>query len=508
MTRISIDLDRRIGTVDPRIFGQFIEHLGRCIYGGIYDEGSPLSDARGFRRDVLEAARPLRIPVLRWPGGNFVSGYHWQDGVGPVDQRPRRSELAWYAEESNRFGTNEFIAYCRELGTEPFICVNMGSGTMDEAQAWVEYCNGTGNTSWASLRREHGHPEPHRVRYWGLGNEMYGSWQIGNLNAHDYVKRARAFAMVMKRTDPSIQLVGCGQTGWSEWDEIVLGGLAELIDFHSIHLYTGTADHYATVFQSHQAERAIRICSALIERVRLAQQIAHPIHIAFDEWNVWYRTRSHEDRVGGVEERYNLSDALAVAGYLNGFIRHCRTVRIANFAQLVNAIAPIFTSPQGLFLQTIYHPLRLYAEHCREIALDVHVSGETYDLLPAQETRGRGARPPRVGPGAVHAPRCVGDHGRRRPAGHAGRREPGPRPRHRRHRRPRRRRAGGRDRRGRGQWPGRRGGQLVREPARGGRSRAPSRARGRAVRAPLPRALRERAALRDSVVTLPDASPA
>jgi alpha-N-arabinofuranosidase len=390
MTRISIDLDRRIGTVDPRIFGQFIEHLGRCIYGGIYDEGSPLSDARGFRRDVLEAARPLRIPVLRWPGGNFVSGYHWQDGVGPVDQRPRRSELAWYAEESNRFGTNEFIEYCRELGTEPFICVNMGSGTMDEAQAWVEYCNGTGNTSWASLRRKHGHREPHRVRYWGLGNEMYGSWQIGNLNAHDYVKRARAFAMVMKRTDPSIQLVGCGQTGWSEWDEIVLGGLAELIDFHSIHLYTGTADHYATVFQSHQAERAIRICSALIERVRLAQQIAHPIHIAFDEWNVWYRTRSHEDRVGGVEERYNLSDALAVAGYLNGFIRHCRTVRIANFAQLVNAIAPIFTSPQGLFLQTIYHPLRLYAEHCREIALDVHVSGETYDLLPAQETEGPG----------------------------------------------------------------------------------------------------------------------
>ena len=192
MTHISIDLDRRIGTVDPRIFGQFIEHLGRCIYGGIYDEGSPLSDARGFRLDVLEAARPLRFPVLRWPGGNFVSGYHWQDGVGPVDQRPRRSELAWYAEESNRFGTNEFIEYCRELGTEPFICVNMGSGTMDEAQAWVEYCNGTGNTYWASLRREHGHPEPHRVRYWGLGNEMYGSWQIGNLNAHDYVKRARA----------------------------------------------------------------------------------------------------------------------------------------------------------------------------------------------------------------------------------------------------------------------------------------------------------------------------
>ena len=287
MTRIGIDLARRIGTVDRRIFGNFIEHLGRCIYGGIYEEGSPLSDARGFRQDVLEAVRPLRVPLLRWPGGNFVSGYHWLDGVGPKDQRPRRTELAWYAEESNRFGTLDFIDYCREIGAEPFICVNMGSGTMDEAQAWVEYCNGTGNTSWANLRRQHGRPDPLRVKYWGLGNEMYGSWQIGNLNAHDYVKKARGFATVMKRTDPSIVLISCGQNGWSEWDEIVLGGLADLIDFHSIHLYTGSADHYTTVFSSHQAERAVRICAALIERVRAAQRIAHPIHIAFDEWNVW-----------------------------------------------------------------------------------------------------------------------------------------------------------------------------------------------------------------------------
>jgi len=390
MARIGIDLARRLGPLDRRIFGQFIEHLGRCVYGGVYEEGSPLSDGQGFRRDVLEAARPLRIPILRWPGGNFASGYHWLDGVGPKERRPRRSELAWYAEESNRFGTDEFIAYCRALGAEPFICVNMGSGTMDEAQAWVEYCNGTGNTSWATLRRQHGHPEPYRVRYWGLGNEMYGGWQIGQLPARDYVTRARAFAMVMKRTDPSIELVGCGQNGWSEWDEITINGLAEFIDYHSIHLYTGGADHYATVFQSHQAERAIRICAGLIERARYAQRIAHPIAIAFDEWNVWWRTRSHADRVGGIEERYTLTDALAIATYLNGFIRHCRVVRIANFAQLVNAIAPIFTNPQGLFLQTIYHPLRLYAEHTLDVALDIHVEGETYDLPPAQETGGGG----------------------------------------------------------------------------------------------------------------------
>jgi alpha-L-arabinofuranosidase len=390
MARIVIDPTRRIGSVDRRIFGNFIEHLGRCIYGGIFDEGSPLADGRGFRRDVLDAVRPLRVPVLRWPGGNFVSGYHWLDGVGPVAQRPRRSELAWYAEESNRFGTNEFIEYCRLVETEPYICVNMGSGTMDEAQAWVEYCNGSGNTSWANLRRSHGYPEPHRVRYWGLGNEMYGAWQIGHLSAEDYVKKARAFALVMKRTDPTIQLVGCGHNGWSDWDATVLEGLAPIIDYHSIHLYTGCADHYGTVFQSHQAERAVRICAALIERVRYTQRVEHPIHIAFDEWNVWYRTRSHADRVGGVEERYTLSDALAVATYLHGFIRHCRTVRIANLAQLVNAIAPIFTSKQGLFLQTIYHPLRLYAEHTGEVALDLHVESPTYELPPGQEEQAGG----------------------------------------------------------------------------------------------------------------------
>ena len=269
MARIGIDLNRRIGTVDRRIFGNFIEHLGRCIYGGIYEEGSPLSDAAGFRRDVLDAVRPLRVPILRWPGGNFVSGYHWLDGVGPVADRPRRMELAWHAEESNRFGTNEFILYCRVIGAEPYICVNMGSGTMDEAQAWLEYCNGTGNTHWANLRRRHGYPEPHRVHYWGLGNEMYGGWQIGSLSAEDYVKKAKSFAFVMKRTDPSIELIGCGHNGVSDWDATVLDGLAPFVDYHSIHLYTGQRDHYATVFQSHQAERAARAADRAPDRHRL-----------------------------------------------------------------------------------------------------------------------------------------------------------------------------------------------------------------------------------------------
>jgi len=385
VARITLDTRQRIGAVDRRIFGGFIEHLGRCIYGGIFEEGSPLSDARGFRRDVLDALRPFRMPVLRWPGGNFVSGYHWLDGVGPKEQRPRRIELAWHGEEPNRFGTDEFIEYCHALDTEPFIVVNMGSGSMDEAQAWVEYCNGTGNTHWANLRRQHGHAEPYGVKYWGLGNEMYGKWQIGSLTPEDYVKKARKFAAMMKWTDPGIQLVSCGQQGWNEWDRIVLEGLADLVDFHSIHLYTGSDDYYTNVFHPHQADRALRICEGMIERIRYARRIDHPIHIAYDEWNVWYRERSPEARRSGLEERYNLADAVAVATFFNIFIRHCHNVRMANLAQMVNVIAPIMTSPRGMFLQTIYHPFRLYAEHTREVALDVHVECEAHTVPPGEE---------------------------------------------------------------------------------------------------------------------------
>lgn len=386
MATISLDLRRSTGDVDRRLFGGFIEHLGRCIYGGLYEEGSPLSDEHGFRRDVLAAAKQLGVSVLRWPGGNFVSGYHWMDGIGPLDSRPRRMELAWLTEESNRFGTDEFIQYCRLLGAEPYICVNAGSGTMDEAQAWVEYCNGTSNTYWANLRRQNGHPEPYRVRYWALGNEAYGAWQIGALSAEDYAKKAVEFAKVMKWTDPTIQLVSCGKNGWSDWDRLVLEKLAPFVDYHSIHIYTGSSDYYSNVLAPHQAERALQICQALIDQVRYNQSIRHPIHVAYDEWNVWFRERGPEARKGGLEERYSLADALAVATYLNIFIRACRTVRIANLAQLVNVIAPIFTNAQGLYYQTIFHPLRLYAEQTQAIALDAYVDCETYDLSAEKET--------------------------------------------------------------------------------------------------------------------------
>ena len=381
MAQIKIDPDRKLGPVDRRIFGSFIEHLGRCIYGGVYEPGSRLADENGFRRDVLEAARGLKIPLLRWPGGNFVSGYHWTDGIGPLDKRPRRSELAWHAEESNLFGTDEFIRYCRALGAEPYICVNMGSGSMDEAQSWVEYCNGTGNTYWANLRRANGSAEPYNVKLWGLGNELYGAWQIGSTSAEDYVKKGRQFAAVMLLADPTIELVSCGQWGWTDWDRIVLDGLAQFVRYHSIHIYTGSDDYYTNVLEPHKSDQALRICESLIERTRLAQKIDHPIDIAYDEWNVWYRTRGTQElRNKGLEEQYDLADALAVATYMNIFIRHCRSVTLANYAQMVNVIAPIFTRPDGLFLQTVYHPLRLYAEHAQAVALDAFVDSPALDV--------------------------------------------------------------------------------------------------------------------------------
>ena len=371
MSRIDVLTDRPIGTVDRRIFGSFTEHLGRCVYGGVFDEGSRLSGPDGFRIDVLAAVRDLGVTNVRWPGGNFVSGYHWADGIGP--DRPRRAELAWASEESNRFGTDEFLAWCAAAGVEPVLCLNMGTGTLEEALAWVEYCNGAGGTYWAARRRGNGHAEPYAVRYWGLGNEMYGDWQIGQLTAAEYVADARRWAKALKRLDPSIRLVSCGQTGMDDWDRVVIDGLAPHIDFHSIHLYTGSPDYWSNVLAPHYAERALSVVGALIDRARYTQRIDHEISVAYDEWNVWYRTDD-----GRLEERYDLADALAVATYLNVFVRQSWTVRMANLAQLVNVIAPIVTSAHAMFTQSIYHPFQLMAKACQPVALDTFTDSGTH----------------------------------------------------------------------------------------------------------------------------------
>ncbi|MGD0113495.1 MAG: hypothetical protein ABSD48_16685 [Armatimonadota bacterium] len=286
MSLIKIDLGHRLGTIEPKLYGMFIEHLGRCIYGGIYDPESPQADDTGVRLDVLEAARGLHVPILRWPGGNFVSGYHWLDGVGPKEQRPTRVEPAWQTSETNQFGTDEFLAYCRRLEVEPYICVNLGSGGIEEAAAWVEYCNRPAGTRYADLRVRNGSPDPSRVTYWGLGNELYGDWQIGHKKPEEYAHLARQCAHLMKWTDPGIKLILCG-AGEHDWDRLALRECADIVDYISYHFYwakvAGQDPHYSTLSRPYQSEQYLRFLGALIEQIRREKNVPHPIGIAVDE---------------------------------------------------------------------------------------------------------------------------------------------------------------------------------------------------------------------------------
>jgi len=265
-----------------------------------------------------------------------------------------------------------------------------GRARMDEAQAWLEYCNGTGNTHWANLRRKHGHAEPYRVKYWAWATRWYGAWQVGNLGAEDYVKKARAFAMVMKRTDPSIALVSCGQNGWSPWDETVLEGSPRWWTSTASTSIPGHSDYYVNVFQPTRPSGPIRICERSIERVRYNQRLAHPIYIAYDEWNVWYRTRSHEDRVAGVQEQYNLGDALAVATYLKHLHPLLPDRPDRQPAQLVNAIAPIFTSRRACSCRPSTTPAAVRGAH-PECPRRAGLASAT-TCLPSQEEAGFGRR--------------------------------------------------------------------------------------------------------------------
>jgi alpha-L-arabinofuranosidase len=385
VTQVKLDPGRHIGRVDRNIFGGFVEHLGRCIYGGIYEEGSPLSDGRGFRRDVLELLRQLRVPVLRWPGGNFVSNYHWADGIGPKELRPRRPELAWGGVEPNTFGTDEFIEYCGELGAEPYICLNMGSGSLEEALSWVEYCNEVRSTYWSERRAENGHVQPYKVTWWGLGNEMYGEWQVGALSAEEYVREATRWARAIRMIDPNVKLVSCGKTGWDVWDRVVIDAMAGIVDLHSIHIYTGSEDYWTNVLEPHQAERAIALTRAAIEGAAYRSRIARAPRIAYDEWNVWFRSVG----TSSLEERYSFADALAIGTFLNIFVRNSAWVRMANLAQMVNAIAPIVTTATGATVQPIYQPLLLHAQGMLDVALDTFVDGPTVDA-PAGGSGRRG----------------------------------------------------------------------------------------------------------------------
>jgi alpha-N-arabinofuranosidase len=388
--RIRIDTTRTIGEVNPRVFGNFAEHLGRCIYGGIFEEGSPLSDSEGYRKDVLDAVKTLGVSVLRWPGGNFASGYNWADGIGPRDQRPARPDHAWGALETNRFGTDEFLRYCERIGAEPYLCINAGLGSVDQARQWVEYCNETRPTYWALQRKKNGREKPWNVKIWGLGNEIDGPWQLGHKNAEDYAKFALEAAKAMHREDESITLIASGSSNfgpnadWIGWNRTVLDHLKEEIDYISLHTYIGNPQHdferYLAVSQD--LEDRISIVEGQIKSAQNQQSRKHPIYIAFDEWNTWYRARGGTTEFDiartGLEEHYNFEDALATGMFLNAFIRHANIVKLANLAQLVNVIAPIFTNKQGLYLQTIYFPLVEYGKQRGNQSLDLQLSSPTY----------------------------------------------------------------------------------------------------------------------------------
>jgi len=389
--RIKIDLDRTIGEVDPLLFGNFAEHLGRMIYGGIYDEKSPLSDQFGFRKDVLDAVRGMNVTILRWPGGNFASGYNWKDGIGPRDQRPVRRDQAWDAIESNRFGTDEFLKYAEKLGVEPYLCINAGLGTVEDARNWVEYTNEAKDTYWAQQRRKNGRDKPWNVKIWGLGNELDGPWQLGHKNAEDYAKFALEAAKAMRRADTSIKLIASGSSNfgpgadWVGWNRTVLERLKSEIDYISLHTYIGNREGNLEKFLavSRDLDDRIEVVKGQIQATRVGNPKARPIHIAFDEWNSWYRTITPgmtEAEIGatGLEEKYDFADALSMGMFLNSFIRHADVVKMANLAQLVNVIAPIFTNKQGLYLQTTYFPIAEYAKQRGLQSLDVLVESPKY----------------------------------------------------------------------------------------------------------------------------------
>jgi alpha-N-arabinofuranosidase len=390
--RIKIDIDRQIGEVHPHVFGNFAEHLGRCIYGGLYEPGSPLSNADGFRKDVMQAIKGLGVTMLRWPGGNFVSGYDWKDGIGPLNLRPPRPEGAWGDVEPNLFGTDEFLRYSEQAGVEPYVCINAGLGSITDARDWVEYTNESRDTYWARQRRKNGRDKPYNVKYWGLGNEIDGPWQLGHKNAEDYSKFALEAAKAMRRVDPSIKLIASGSSNfgpradWIGWNRQVLDVLRNEIDYISLHTYIGNRENNFERFLGASAEdvdQRIRVTKGLIEAAQSAQARPRPIYIAFDEWNVWYRARGSSEHATGrtrLEEIYNFEDALAMGMFLNAFIRHADIVKMANLAQIVNVIAPIFTNKEGLFLQTIYFPLAEYAKQRGNTALDLLVASPTYKI--------------------------------------------------------------------------------------------------------------------------------
>ena len=397
--RIVADREFVISPLDRRVFGTFVEHMGRCVYGGIYEPGHPAADERGFRRDVLELTRELGATIVRYPGGNFLSGYDWEDGVGPPDERPARLDLAWGATETNRFGTNEFMDWCRAAGVEPMFAVNMGTRGPDAARRLVEYCNHPGGTELSDLRRAHGYERPHGIRFWCIGNEMDGPWQICRKTAGEYGRLAQEAAKVMRLADESVELAACGSSHrgmptYGAWEYEVLDHCFDEVDFISLHSYfrkesESLADYFALI---DEFDAFIREVAAICDAVAAKRRSHKRIMLSLDEWNVWYRTHvpEHLRRPGWpeapklIEEVYSFEDALVVGGALITLINNADRVKAACLAQLVNVIGAIMTETGGpAWRQTIFHPFAQAARHARGTVLRANVDSATFEAGPA-----------------------------------------------------------------------------------------------------------------------------
>lgn len=374
--KIKVEKDFIISKVDNRLFGSFLEHMGRAVYTGIYEPGHFSADKNGFRQDVIELIKELEIDIVRYPGGNFLSGYEWTDGIGPKEKRPPKLDLAWRTIERNQFGINEFIDWSKEVNVKVMGAVNLGTGTPKDAANMIEYCNFNEGTYWSELRKSHGYEKPHDIKIWCLGNEMDGPWQICHLDADDYGKKARETAKMMKLVDKNIELVVCGSSSsqmstFPEWDRKILEYTYEHIDYISLHRYYenlgNTLDFLASFADF---DNFIKIIISTADYVKALKRSDKTINLSFDEWNIWYlskvKLKNWEEAPSISEDNYSLLDALVVGGLVITLLKNSDRVKIGCLAQLVNVIAPILTEKNGKAIrQTIFYPFKYFSKYGR-----------------------------------------------------------------------------------------------------------------------------------------------
>ena len=393
IARFTLDPAFRVGRVDSRLFGTFVEHMGRCVYGGIFEPGHPSADGDGFRADVLDLVRELGPTVVRYPGGNFVSGYRWEDGIGSPAERPRRLDLAWRAIETNAVGVDEFTAWCRLADIEPIMAVNLGTRGVQQAVDLLEYCNHPEGTALSDKRRSNGAEKPHNIRTWCLGNELDGPWQVGHKTAHEYGRLAAETARAMRMVDPTVELVACGSSNsematFASWEATMLEQCYDLVDYVSLHSYYDPLPTDLPTFLASgvDLDAAIGSIIATADHVGARLKSKRRLQLSVDEWNVWHQSRfdgqdalGYSDEPGLIEDVYDVADAVVVGSLLITLLRHADRVGIACQAQLVNVIAPILTRDGGpAWRQTTFHPFAQVARWARGDVLRVDPVVDSY----------------------------------------------------------------------------------------------------------------------------------